>query len=154
MIHSARPIGTPVANIAFCCFVFLDLKSGNVLVRTCAKTMIITGRDSGLAEWINNTVQNYWLECKNDCVDHSWLGYLAIEMFSSKDSKYKIITSFTFKSFCSSVIFFYFVSCVPQKPLTCLIFDPLGSPTVLAGSDHCFRKCFRPSVRPHFSKYR
>ena len=29
MIHSARPIVTPVANIAFCCLVFLDLKSGD-----------------------------------------------------------------------------------------------------------------------------
>ena len=30
MIHSARPIVTPVANIVFRCFVFLDLKSGYV----------------------------------------------------------------------------------------------------------------------------
>ena len=29
MIHSARPIVTPVANIVFCCFVLLDLKSGD-----------------------------------------------------------------------------------------------------------------------------
>ena len=29
MIHSARPIVKPVANIVFCCFVFLDLKSGD-----------------------------------------------------------------------------------------------------------------------------
>ena len=29
MIHSGRPIVTPVANIVFCCFVFLDLKSGD-----------------------------------------------------------------------------------------------------------------------------
>ena len=29
MIHSARPIVTPVANIVFCCYVFLDLKSGD-----------------------------------------------------------------------------------------------------------------------------
>ena len=29
LIHSARPIVTPVANIVFCCFVFLDLKSGD-----------------------------------------------------------------------------------------------------------------------------
>ena len=29
MIHSARPIVTPVANIVFCCFVFLDFKSGD-----------------------------------------------------------------------------------------------------------------------------
>ena len=52
MIHSARPIGTPVANIVFFCFVFLDLKSGEVRT-TCAKTMIPNGRDFGLAEWIN-----------------------------------------------------------------------------------------------------
>ena len=30
MIHSARPIVTPVVNIVFCCFVFLDLKGGDV----------------------------------------------------------------------------------------------------------------------------
>ena len=53
MIHSARPIVTPVANIVFCCFVFLDLKSGDGRT-TCAKTMIPTGHDFGLAEWINN----------------------------------------------------------------------------------------------------
>ena len=63
MIHSARPIVTPVANIVFCCFVFLDLKSGDVRTDiTCAKTMIHTGRDSGLAEWINITGSKY-LEC-------------------------------------------------------------------------------------------
>ena len=51
MIHSARPTVSPVANIVFCCFVFLDLKRGDG--RTiCAKTMIPTGRDFGLAEWI------------------------------------------------------------------------------------------------------
>ena len=33
---------------------------------------------------------------------------------------------------------------------TDLFFDPLGRPTVTAGSDHCFRTCC-PSVRPHFS---
>ena len=30
-------------------------------------------------------------------------------------------------------------------------FDPLGQPTVTAGSDPCFHACF-PSVRPHFSR--
>ena len=44
MIHSARPIVKPVANIVLCCFVFLELR---------AKTMIPTGRDFGLTEWIN-----------------------------------------------------------------------------------------------------
>ena len=34
MIHSARLIVTPVANIVFCCFVFLDLKSGDGRGRT------------------------------------------------------------------------------------------------------------------------
>ena len=52
MIHSARPIVMPVANIVFCCFVFLDLKSRDGRT-TCAKTMIPTGHDFGLAEWIN-----------------------------------------------------------------------------------------------------
>ena len=43
------------ANIVFCCFVFLDLKSGDGRTdgrTTCAKTMIPTGRDFGLVEWI------------------------------------------------------------------------------------------------------
>ena len=31
------------------------------------------------------------------------------------------------------------------------IIDPLGRPTITAGSDQCFRTCC-PSVRPHFSK--
>ena len=31
-----------------------------------------------------------------------------------------------------------------------LIVDPLGRPTVTAGSDHCFHTCC-PYVRPHFS---
>ena len=56
MIHSARLIVMPVASIVFCCFVFLDLKSKDWLTdgrTTCAKTMIPTARDFGLAEWIN-----------------------------------------------------------------------------------------------------
>ena len=32
--------------------------------------------------------------------------------------------------------------------------DPLGQPTLTAGSHHCFRACFRPYVLSHFSKYR
>ena len=62
MIHSERPTVTPVANIVFCCFVFLDLKSGDgrMDVRTNGRTdgqhvrkCIPTGSDFGLAEWIN-----------------------------------------------------------------------------------------------------
>ena len=54
MIHSARPLVTPVANIVFCCFVFLDMKIGDGRTdKNNAKTMIPTGRDLGLAEWIN-----------------------------------------------------------------------------------------------------
>ena len=55
MIHSARHIVTPLANIVFCCFVFLDLKSGDGR-KTCAKTMIPTFSDFGLAEWINTAL--------------------------------------------------------------------------------------------------
>ena len=53
MIHSARPMVTPVANIVFSCFVFLDLKSGDGQI-TCAKTIIPTGRSFGLAQCINS----------------------------------------------------------------------------------------------------
>ena len=62
MTHSARHIVTPVATIIFCCFVFLDLKSGDGRTdgqTTCAKTMIPTGRDFGLAEWINTSLKTY-----------------------------------------------------------------------------------------------
>ena len=56
MIHSARPIVTLVANFVFCCFVFLDLKSGDEWT-TYVKTMIPTGRDFGLAEWIKSVIE-------------------------------------------------------------------------------------------------
>ena len=46
MIHSARPIVTPVANIVFCCFVFLDMKSGD-------------GRTDNM--WENNYPYQPWL---------------------------------------------------------------------------------------------
>ena len=60
MIHSTRPTVSSVATIIFCCFVLLDLKSGDGLTdgrtngwTTCAKIMITTSRDCGSAEWIN-----------------------------------------------------------------------------------------------------
>ena len=65
MIHWVIPIVTPVANIVFCCYVFLDLKSGDGRTdrrTTCAKTMIPTGRDFGLVEWINNFVICKWFK--------------------------------------------------------------------------------------------
>ena len=57
-----QTIVTPVANIVFCCFVFLDLKSGDLRTctdvrTTCAKTIIPTGCDFGLAEWINKSCE-------------------------------------------------------------------------------------------------
>ena len=58
MIHSARPMVTPVASIVYCCFVFLDLKSGDGRTdgrTTCAKIVIPTGLDFGLAKWIKNS---------------------------------------------------------------------------------------------------
>ena len=73
MIHSASPIVTPVANIAFCCLVFLDLKSGDgrTDVRTTsAKTMIPTGHDSGLAKWIKkqNITPFSWVYRENTMI--------------------------------------------------------------------------------------
>ena len=51
MIHAAIPKVSTVANIVFCYFVLLDLKSGDGRT-TRVKTIILTGLDCGLAEWI------------------------------------------------------------------------------------------------------
>ena len=65
MIHSARPTVSPVATIFICCFVLLDLKSGDGRTDNMCEKMITTGRDCGLAEWIKkeeffrNTFQIY-----------------------------------------------------------------------------------------------
>ena len=40
---------------------------------------------------------------------------------------------------------------MPDKKLIVEVIDPLGRPTVPAGSDHCF-PTFRTYVRPHFSE--
>ena len=59
MIHSARPTVSLVATIVLCCFVLLDLKSGDGRTNgrtTCAKIMITTGRDCGSAEWIKSYI--------------------------------------------------------------------------------------------------
>ena len=54
MIHSPRPIVTPVANIVLCCCVSLDLKSVDGRTDNMCKNNDPTGRDCGAAEWINN----------------------------------------------------------------------------------------------------
>ena len=93
MIHSARPIVTPVANIVFCCFVFLDLKSGDGRGRTdgrttCAKTMIPTGHDFGLAEWIK----------KQGVCEMSQVKNIYLKFFSYLPTTYKIeYTPFLYK---------------------------------------------------------
>ena len=55
-IHSARPTVSPVLNFVFAwnliCFVIF-WKTGTDARTTCAKTIITTGRDCGLATWIN-----------------------------------------------------------------------------------------------------
>ena len=59
MIHSAKPtVSTPVANIVFCSFVFLDL-NGRTYERTYERTTCAKNNDPyrpycGLAEWINH----------------------------------------------------------------------------------------------------
>ena len=52
MIHSARPTVSPVANIFFRLkfVLFWEVETDG---RTCAKTMITTGRDCGSGKWIN-----------------------------------------------------------------------------------------------------
>ena len=66
MIHSARPTVSSVGNNV--CFILLDFEKGDGRTdgrtdgpTTCAKTIIPTGRDFGLAEWIN---LNYLLSVK------------------------------------------------------------------------------------------
>ena len=58
MIHSARPTVLPVANIVFNLFWFAKFWKVDGQA-TFVKTMITTGRDCGLAEWINNFVYPY-----------------------------------------------------------------------------------------------
>ena len=77
MIHSARPIVTPVANIVFCSFVFLDFKSGDGRT-TCVKTIIPTGRGCGLAEWIID----------DTCLDNAYI-YQVTTLVSSKSPQKK-----------------------------------------------------------------
>ena len=80
MIHSARLTVTPVTNIVFCCFVFPDLKSGDGRT-TCAKIIILTGRDCGLAEWINlhhSTSAVTILHCFSCCIRLTHLSNLSM----------------------------------------------------------------------------
>ena len=67
MIHSARPIVTTVANIVFCCFVFLDLKSGEGRVRTdnmCENNdpypAVTVGWPSGSTSWHDEQMSRKW----------------------------------------------------------------------------------------------
>ena len=56
MIHPGRPTVSSVANIVFTWNLFCFEKFGRTHGRTtCAKMMITTGHDCGLAEWINKT---------------------------------------------------------------------------------------------------
>ena len=71
MIHSARPTVLPVVTIVFCCFVLLDMKSGDGRT-TCAKTMITTavivGWPSGsnqLELAIYYRIDKQWIEAIN-----------------------------------------------------------------------------------------
>ena len=52
MIHSPRAIVKPVANIVFC-YVFPDLKSGDGRTKTCVKTIIPTGREFALQNFLD-----------------------------------------------------------------------------------------------------
>ena len=61
MIHSARPTVSPVANIVVCCFVLLDLKSGDGRT-TCAKTTmtaaVTVGWPSGFETFVTGYARN------------------------------------------------------------------------------------------------
>ena len=56
MIRSARPTVSPLENIVFALFCFASfLKVGTDGRKICAITMIPTGRDCGVAEWISKS---------------------------------------------------------------------------------------------------
>ena len=59
LIHSARPTVTPVANIVFCCFVFLDLKSGDGRTDNMCKNNDPYRRNCGYARWPNTETCTY-----------------------------------------------------------------------------------------------
>ena len=62
---------SPVANLFLLCFVLLDFeKWGHAYVQTtCAKTMIPTGRDCGLAEWIKKFEFNHSSHGRSQATD-------------------------------------------------------------------------------------
>ena len=70
MIHSVRPIVTPVANIVTL-FCFARFRK----VGTYGRTMIPISSDFGLAEWINCY---YLCKLQTGQVDHSWLLHSAL----------------------------------------------------------------------------
>ena len=66
MIHSARPIVTPVANIFFCCFVFLDLKSGD------GRTDNMCENNYSYRSWLTVGRVDHWL-WSSTCLNLGWL---------------------------------------------------------------------------------
>ena len=61
MIHSARPTVSSVATIVFCCFVFLDLKSGDRRTYGQHVRKQWSLRDCRLAEWMNSEEFSYFV---------------------------------------------------------------------------------------------
>ena len=84
MSYSARLIVTSSKHF-YCCFVYLDLESGDGRTdrrtTTCAKTMIPRGRDFGLAEWFNSGLLN---------MHDSMLIYKLIYFFTDMVTKYPL----------------------------------------------------------------
>ena len=79
--------------------------------------------------------------------------WLLSSPFFKKSREFKMEKIFEFLAWCFYGIFNAFwvsvMAVVRQQTI-----DPLGRPTVPAGSDHYFCTFFSPYVRPHFSKYR
>ena len=95
MIHSARPTVSLAANIVFCCFVLLDLKSGDG--RTDGQHVrkqwslpdVTVGWPSGsiqnrlLQRWPKPGLWSCWTNCRRGATEYSFSLFISSQVFIS-----------------------------------------------------------------------
>ena len=182
LIHSADPHLRPVVIIVFAHVVRSYVRTKQNKCQ--AKTMFTTGEPVGLVEWINDDAclvisrlginltckharwilqkSSYWFQLVRSffflflIFSHLFMSYdLQIKLYLAISSLKSAVSEVrTLKNQLNAAFTRRTIKKVNRRVITKNFIDPLGRPTVPAGSDHYFRTGFRPSVRPHFSKYR